>query len=76
VARHRGKIIVKPLVFPSIFADHKTKVKNNRQNGQRGWWFIDNFSRRIDIENLGPIDSVAQLVRKIDLPPRLDTTLS
>ena len=37
IERHR-KTIIKPLLFPSIFADQKTVVKKNRQNGQRSRW--------------------------------------
>ena len=59
------KTIVKPLVFPPIFADQKTVMKKNRQNGQRSRWFMNKFSRRFALEDLRPIDCVEHLIIKM-----------
>ncbi|MFM1680962.1 hypothetical protein [Aeromonas salmonicida] len=61
--------IVKPLVFLSIFADPKTVAKINRQNGQRSRWLMDKLSRRIALEDMGPIDNVTHVVTKMSWHP-------
>lgn len=57
--------IIKPLEFPSFFGDQQTVTKNNRQYGQRSRWFIDDYSRILALENLRPIDCVADLITKL-----------
>lgn len=64
IERHR-KTIIKPLLFPSIFADQKTVAKKNRQNGQRSRWFLEKSSRIFALEDLRPIDCVEHLIIKM-----------
>lgn len=59
------KIIVNPLIFPTIFDDQKAVAKKNRQSGQRSRWFMNKFSRIYALENLRPIDCVEQLISKM-----------
>lgn len=63
------KTIIKPLVFPSMFADQKTVTKKNRQNGQRSRWLMKKFSRQSSLKRLGPVDCVADLVTKLSRHP-------
>ncbi|MFQ2541405.1 hypothetical protein ACK30C_18215 [Aeromonas caviae] len=58
------KTIIKPLVFPSIFAVQKTVARKNRQNGQRSRWLMKKFSRQSSLKRLGAIECVADLVTK------------
>lgn len=68
IKRQRIKVI-KPLMFPSIFADRKTVEKKNRQNGQRSRWLMRKFSRQSSLKCLGPIECVVDLVAKLSRHP-------
>ncbi|MNG97268.1 hypothetical protein D3C79_563760 [compost metagenome] len=69
----RQKIkVIKPLMFPSIFADRKTVEKQNRKNGQRSRWLMKKFSQQASLKRLGPIECVTDLMAKLSWHPHLD----
>ncbi|EOD3545177.1 hypothetical protein ACRDE1_002753 [Cronobacter sakazakii] len=65
----KKNFVAKSLAFSSFHDDPNTVVKKNRRNGQRSRWNIDRFSRRIYIEDLGSLDTVAHLLTKMSWHP-------
>lgn len=61
--------VAKRMLTVPIFADKKTAEKINRKNAQRARRLVDKLCRMVGLEELNPIDSAAQLVRKMAWHP-------